>query len=287
MQKTRSKRRRRLRRITFPVLPTAFTLANGVCGLASITVITSRSPTISATDLAFYAGLLIFLGMVFDVLDGHVARMTKQTSQFGKELDSLCDVITFGVAPVFIMLSYADVFQRRLLWGMGALYAISAILRLARFNVQKDEHTATNIFQGLPTPMAAGAIAAFAIAAPSLHQLTDVAMPEATQELGRQLITASMFVVPILTVVLGWLMVSRVKYPHLMRELSRRRSFSQLAELAFAAVVALTLHELALPVLFCYFVFAPPINQLRLKALNRRHQLAADGSLALSPPKDV
>lgn len=288
MEETRTKRRRRrLRNITFPALPTAFTLANGVCGLASITVITSRSPTLSPTDLAFYAGLLIFLGMVFDVLDGHVARMTKQTSQFGKELDSLCDVITFGVAPVFIMLAYADVFQRRLLWGMGALYAIAAILRLARFNVHKDEHSATNFFRGLPTPMAAGAIAAFAIAAPSLHQLTDIGMPEATQEFGRQLITTSMFVVPILTVVLAWLMVSRVKYPHLVRELARRRSFSQLAELAFAAVVALTLHELALPVLFCYFVFAPPIKQLRQKAMSRHPALSADGALALAPSDET
>ena len=120
-----------------------------MCGLAAITVVTSHVPNHTQIDLAFYAALLIFLGMVFDVLDGHIARMTKQTSQFGKELDSLCDVITFGVAPVFIMFTYSDVFQRRLLWGIGVLYAVAAILRLARFNVQKDEHAPTELLSGV------------------------------------------------------------------------------------------------------------------------------------------
>lgn len=257
------RRRRKLRHLTFPVLPTAFTLANGVCGLVAIGVVTSQAPQFAQTDLAFYAALLIFLGMAFDVLDGQVARMTRQTSQFGKELDSLCDVITFGVAPVFIMLTYNGVFPRRLLWGVGVLYSVSAILRLARFNVHKDEHAPTNYFQGLPTPMAAGTIASFAIAMPSLLQLSDVLMPEAKQVFAARLITASMVVVPIITGVLAWLMVSHVRYPHVVSELARRRHFSQLVELVFAVVVAITLKEYALPLLFSYFVFAPPINQLR------------------------
>jgi CDP-diacylglycerol--serine O-phosphatidyltransferase len=263
------KRRRKIRHITFPALPTACTLANGVCGLAAIAVVTSKVPDHTQIDLAFYAALLIFLGMVFDMLDGHIARITRQTSQFGKELDSLCDVITFGVAPVFIMLTYNGVFQRRLLWGIGVLYAVSAILRLARFNVQKDEHAPTNYFRGLPTPMAAGAIASFAIATPSLLELTDVLMPEPTQEWARQINTATMVIVPILTGVLAWLMVSHVRYPHVASALARRRSFSQLVELVFAMVVAVTLKEFALPVLFGYFVFAPPINQLRLRTMAR------------------
>ena len=262
-------RRRKIRHITFPALPTAFTLANGVCGLAAITVVTSHVPNHTQIDLAFYAALLIFLGMVFDVLDGHIARMTRQTSQFGKELDSLCDVITFGVAPVFIMFTYSEVFQRRLLWGIGVLYAVAAILRLARFNVHKDEHAPTKYFRGLPTPMAAGTIASFAIAAPSLMELTDVLMPESTQEWARQVNTATMVIVPILTGVLAWLMVSHIRYPHVASALARRRSFPQLVELMFAMVVAITLKEFALPVLFGYFVFAPPINQLRLRTMTR------------------
>lgn len=277
--------RRKIRDITFPALPTAFTLANGVCGLAAIIVVTSHAPNHTQIDLAFYAALLIFLGMVFDVLDGHIARMTKQTSQFGKELDSLCDVITFGVAPVFIMLTYSDVFQRRFLWGIGALYAVSAILRLARFNVHKDEHAPTNYFQGLPTPMAAGTIASFAIAMPKLVELTDVVMPEASQELGVRLIAISMIVVPVLTAILAWLMVSHIRYPHVASELSRRRSFPQLVELVFAMVIVVTLKEYALPILFGYFVLAPPLNQLRLRATARGR--SSEPELPVTVPANV
>jgi CDP-diacylglycerol--serine O-phosphatidyltransferase len=266
------RRRRRIRKITFPALPTAFTLANGVCGLAAITVVTSSVPNHSQTDLAFYAAALIFLGMVFDVLDGHVARVTHQTSPFGKELDSLCDVITFGVAPVFIMLTYDGIFQKRFLWGIGALYAVSAILRLARFNVQKNDSVRTTHFQGLPTPMAAGAIASFAIAMPSLIELSDAVMQESTQRLGQSVMAVSMVIMPVMTALLAWLMVSRIRYPHIANELARRRSFSQLVELVFAVIVVITLKEFALPVLFGYFVFAPPINQARVQAIARlRH----------------
>jgi CDP-diacylglycerol--serine O-phosphatidyltransferase len=262
------------------------TLANGVCGLAAITLATSKNPSIPQTELIFYAGLLIFLGMLFDVLDGHVARVTRQTSQFGKELDSLCDVITFGVAPVFIMLTFSREFHPRMLWGIGVLYTLSAILRLARFNVQKDEHSQTDFFSGLPTPMAAGVIASFAIAMPSLEQLVDSGMPIASQELGEQLIAGTMFLVPIFTGLVAWLMVSRFKYPHMSRELTRKRSFSQLVGLVFAFVVAVTLHELALPLLFCYFVFAPPVNELRLRAVARSRN-AREARVALPANDDL
>lgn len=270
------KKKRRIRKLTVPALPTAFTLANGVCGLAAITVVTSQAPQHSQVDLAFFAALLIFLGMVFDVLDGHVARMTRQTTQFGKELDSLCDVITFGVAPVLIMLTYDAVFQKRFLWGIGVLYAVSAILRLARFNVQKEEEASTKYFQGLPTPMAAGTIASFAIAMPSLLELPDVIIPEVTQKLGQELIAVSHLVVPIMTIFLAWLMVSRIRYPHIVAQLARRRSFSQLVEFVFAVVVVITLKEVALPILFGYFIIAPPINQLRLRALAAKNRQAAE-----------
>ncbi len=268
MRKPRLRRpRRKIRDITFPALPTAFTLANGVCGLAAITVVTSPTAQFTQSDLSFFAGLLIFLGMAFDVLDGHIARMTKQTSQFGKELDSLCDVITFGVAPIFIMFTYNEVFQPRLLWGIGALFAVSAILRLARFNVHKDEHAPTHFFQGLPTPMAAGTIASFAIAAPSLVTLPDALATETAQTLARQVSTATMVAVPLITAVLAWLMVSHIPYPHLARTLARRHSFSQLVELVFAVVVTVTLKEFALPLLFGWYCLAPPCNRLRLRLL--------------------
>ena len=91
-----------------------------------------------------------------------------------------------------------------------------------------------------------------------------------------------MVIVPIMTGVLAWLMVSHIRYPHVASALARRRSFPQLVELMFAMVVAITLKEFALPVLFGYFVFAPPINQLRLRTLTR-HRPATGGHVAVAP----
>jgi CDP-diacylglycerol--serine O-phosphatidyltransferase len=232
------------------------------------------------------AGLLVFLGMLFDVLDGQIARLTKQDSRFGAELDSLCDIITFGLAPVFIMLTFSEVFKLRLLWGIGALYTVSAVLRLARFNVQQVKHDATAFFQGLPSPGAAGTVASFAIVMPALKELTGPSMPETSQLLGARLIYLTMVAVPILTLVLACLMVSRIKYPHIAHFLARRRSFYQLVELVFALVAIITLHELALPLIFSYFVFAPPFNQLRAKAVVR-WQKPRDAQAHLAAPEDV
>ena len=93
-----AKKRRRRRRLTLAVLPTMLTLGNAVCGLASISVAMSVSPNEPDGHALFVAGILIFAGMLFDALDGSAARMTGQESQFGAQLDSLCDAITFGTA---------------------------------------------------------------------------------------------------------------------------------------------------------------------------------------------
>lgn len=118
-----------MRRIrTVAVLPTLFTLANLVCGFFAIVVAarvdpptedqTPRAEVIGTFNLfkavrsldkedpvhnCMLSAWLIFLAMIFDALDGHVARLSKTTSDFGAQLDSLCDVVTFGVAPAFLL----------------------------------------------------------------------------------------------------------------------------------------------------------------------------------------
>ncbi len=95
-----------------------------------------------------FAGGFIVLGLVFDALDGRVARAVRGGDNFGRELDSLADVVSFGVAPAFLAVA---------LWGgawvaaCGALYACAAAVRLAKFNIQ----TAKGVFFGLPSPVAA------------------------------------------------------------------------------------------------------------------------------------
>jgi CDP-diacylglycerol--serine O-phosphatidyltransferase len=242
------------------VVPTLLTLGNGICGLGSISMATLGPNELGETAAIFCAGVFIFVGMTFDGLDGYVARLMNQTSQFGAELDSLCDVITFTVAPVFIMLSLTDVFPLRFLWGIGVLFMLCGLLRLARFNVElapDDEH---DWFRGLPTPAAAGTLASFAVALPAVDRLVADTMSKASQQLGDQIITFTKYSLPALTVTLACLMVSRIRYPHILSQWTRGQwNFFNLVRLIFVAVALVTVHELALPLVLCYFALGRPV----------------------------
>src|ERR1700686_2560213 len=112
------------------VLPTLLTLGNGICGLAAIAFASKIYPEHPAAgDEAnfVYAGWFILFAMVFDMLDGYVARLTKTASDFGGELDSLCDVVSFGVAPAFLLLKLGpgwetNPFLHKVLARIAAVY---------------------------------------------------------------------------------------------------------------------------------------------------------------------
>lgn len=255
----------------FPVLPTLITLGNAVCGFGAITYAAKVGPETVEGNSLFVASLLVFGGMVFDMLDGHTARLTKQTSNFGAQLDSLCDVITFGVAPPFIMLKLSAAYHPRLLWVIAVLYTLCALLRLARFNVETDEQDSHDSFSGLPSPAAAGMVASFAIVMPQLRELTEEGMPPMTQYIGQMLISAVHIGLPLITLAVACLMVSRIRYPHLFNQLFRgRRNFQHIIQLIFAMVVIFAVHELALPLIFGYFVLGSPIRAAWTRAVVHR-----------------
>ncbi|MCX6117040.1 MAG: CDP-diacylglycerol--serine O-phosphatidyltransferase [Proteobacteria bacterium] len=108
-----------------------------------------------------WAAGAIFLAAIFDVLDGRVARLTKGTSEFGVQYDSLCDVVSFGVAPAFLMYQYGLGEMGRVGWVVCFLFMACGALRLARFNVLSAIGKASGDFTGLPIPMAAIAMASF------------------------------------------------------------------------------------------------------------------------------
>ncbi len=108
----------------------------------------------------FAAAVAILVAGVFDGLDGRVARMTGSTSKFGMELDSLCDMVSFGVAPALLAYLWALTPYGRYGWLAAFLYVATTALRLARFNSMAEEKDKKhNDFVGLPCPAAAGAIA--------------------------------------------------------------------------------------------------------------------------------
>lgn len=239
------------------------TLGNGTCGLAAIAVAVSDTLLWPEEQKLMVAGLLIFGGMLFDAFDGAVARMTNQSTDFGAQLDSLCDAITFGTAPAVIVWRYSEVLPHRLAWTIGVLFALCVLLRLARFNAETKEDDPHDGFDGLPSPAAAGTIASFAIAVPHFTTLQAPEYAEWIQRWAKTGLQASHYLMPFLAVVLAYLMVSRFRYPHVFQSLlSGRRTTHQIGHAIFACVGLVLLHELILPLGFCYFAFAPPVRKM-------------------------
>lgn len=262
---TLKKKKRKRRRLTLAVLPTLLTLGNGVCGLAAIAIAMSETLAWQNEQQLLVAGIFIFGGMLFDALDGSAARMTGQESRFGAELDSLCDAITFGTAPAVLVWRYNDgtFLPLKLTWAIGVLFALCVLIRLARFNVETSDDDAHEGFEGLPSPAAAGTLAAFAIATPELSGYIDSYYPDWVQWLAEKTIVASHYFVPALALVLAYLMVSRFQYPHVFQQLVRgRRAPNQIGQGLFLVIGALLLHWLALPIAFCYYAFGSPLRTL-------------------------
>lgn len=271
------------------VLPTLITLGNAACGFGAITFAAKLGPTdladpavdsLFASNPMLVAALLVYLGMLFDMLDGSAARLTKQTSEIGAQLDSLCDAVTFGVAPAFLMLQFVtgesmkvygeSPFPPRMLWTIGALYVVCTIMRLARFNVETEEEDTHDEFSGLPSPAAAGAIVAFPFAMPTLVDLTVHGNPSARQA-AEIILPAVKTVLPLITLAVACLMVSRVRYPHFFNQLFRgRRTRRHLLQLVFSFAVVFWVHELAVPLIFCYFAFAAPLKAFWSDVISRR-----------------
>ncbi len=276
----------------FPIYPTLMTLGNAICGLIAIGFSTKFLGVLAEAEGLYralesehyqwlqWAGMLIFLGMLFDTLDGQVARWTNQVSRFGLHLDSLCDVITFGVAPAFIMLSFSEVLDDRFIQGIAGIYTLCAIMRLARYNVEAETESGVgNYFRGLPSPAAAGAIATFAIAMPDVMFLVASADSQ-EQRIGNLICDIAMVLVPLLTFALACLMVSRVPYPHLGKQLASRsksrKNFVRLVQILFAVVGILMFQEIALPVIFLYYLCASPCTILWHKIMKNRRRASAD-----------
>ena len=128
------------------LIPSLFTAGNLMCGFFSI-IATFQGDYVNAA-------LLILLANVFDGVDGYVARLTRTTSQFGVEFDSLADVVAFGVAPAILVYFWALVPWGNWGWLAASTYVVCGALRLSRFNVQA-QGGAKNYFVGLPIPAAA------------------------------------------------------------------------------------------------------------------------------------
>ena len=178
------------------LLPNILTLG-GVClGISSIKFSIDGNFSLAVT--------LILLAAILDALDGRVARLIKGTSEFGKELDSLTDFVSFGIAPVLILYFWELNNYGKLGWAIALIYSVCCVLRLARFNLTKNENDhewKNNFFEGVPSP--AGGLL---ILTPLIYELT---------ELNFNLNIKSL--TPFLTVLIALLLVSKIPTPSLKK----------------------------------------------------------------------
>jgi len=265
------------------VVPTLLTLGNGVCGfvaiaIASKIVIPDPGHTIAPETAKEYdrffaiAGWFIIAAMVFDMLDGYVARLSKTASKFGGELDSLCDAISFGVAPAFLLLKMGPDWEPRpfhqIVAGIAALYMVCTILRLARFNVDNTPDPAAHKrFRGLPSPGAAGCIASLAILRGEfpgkLAQYWDRFDLETARGLVQQIVEISS---PIGAFIVALLMVSVVPYPHVTKQFLRaRRHVWHLIQFLLIGFIVVMVQETALALMFWGYALGLPLRHLFFK----------------------
>jgi len=258
------------------MIPTLFTLGNLWCGFFAI-VVTARvaKPSSEAAvpyvrgdfDAISLAAGLILLAMLFDALDGYLARLAKAPSGFGAQLDSLADMVTFGVAPAYLLVKmcpYVTLWNQYAVWIIACAFTSSVALRLARFNIQTGEDDDHRQFTGLPSPAGAAAVATYAFLFSGLRDV-HAALPYADK-----LAYAAEWFLPAFALLVAGLMVSRLRYPHLVNHfLHGERSFQHLVALVFAAAVALMFGWYSLPLLYTGFALYGPVRYLWAHALHR------------------
>ena len=220
------------------ILPNMFTLV-GVCiGLSSIKFAFDEKFTLSI--------IAIIVAAIIDGLDGRIARLIQGTSKVGKELDSLTDVISFGVAPAFIMYFWKLNELGRVGWLICLIYVVCVALRLARFNVNSGQEPSwrDNFFEGVPSP--AGGVL---VLMPLIYSLSDIQMLNINYD----------FFVPIIFVTISILLISKVP-TYALKKISVPRSMTIFLLLAvvlyFGLLLIYTFNAIVISGII-YFIMIP------------------------------
>lgn len=238
---------RERRRQSVFLLPGLFTTGNLLCGFYAIVLTFDGDYR--------WAALVLFAGMVLDVLDGKVARLTRTTTQFGLEYDSLADVVSFGVAPAVLLYSWALVqlgqgsaLAGRLGAGAAFLYVLCTALRLARFNVLTGI-TDRRYFIGLPSPGAAGAVASMVLFfGPTRFG------------------PAELFALACATYLLAFLMISNIRYYSFKQfDVAKRHPIGVLLVAALAIIIVITYRETFPFLAFGAYALSGPVRRLVLR----------------------
>ncbi len=234
-------------------LPNLFTAGNLFCGFIALTKIVEASGD-DFTNVIRHSLFFILLACIFDALDGRVARLGGFESPFGREFDSLADLISFGVAPAFLVhrVVLRDVFinSQEVGWFIASIYLMCGALRLARFNclaAMPQDKVGHKDFVGLPIPAAAGTVASITLL---LLHLEDKAFPNGSWR----------YLLPFIMVFLSVMMVSEVRFPSFKSlDWRAKRTFARMVIIVLAIGFFLILwHRVLpyiLPIMFTAYLF--------------------------------
>lgn len=230
-------------KIPIYLLPNLFTAGNLFCGFLALTKIVEADITAGSYHDIKLALFLILLACIFDLLDGRVARMGGYESPFGREFDSLADIVSFGVAPAFLVhrIVLRDVFKEHpeIGWFIATTYVICGAFRLARFNclAAMAGTGGGRFFLGFPIPAAAGLVASLTL---FLVHWDEKDFPKGNWR----------FALPVILVFLAAMMVSEVKYPTFKKIHWRtQRPFTKMVVIVLAVALFVMLWKRLLPYL--------------------------------------
>ena len=252
-----------------PVLPNLLTAGNLLCGFFAILTIFEGMKFPSGTEEAFVhyqnATYLIFAACIFDLLDGRVARMCKSDGPFGREFDSIADVVSFGIAPS-MLLAQAVLFNLEvpyLGWAIAVLYLLCAALRLARFNCMAAAPKKPNQsmdFVGLPVPMAAGAVVS------TMYLVIDL-----TANRGLIIPPVWQYVMAAVMAVVAVLMMSRVIYPSFKHVNFEKRGTAMAILMAVIVICAFIFFPWIAPafVFVCYLGYGLVVRPFLTRRMRR------------------
>ncbi len=259
-----------------PVLPNLLTAGNLLCGFFAILTIFEGMKFPSGTEEAFVhyqnATYLIFAACIFDLLDGRVARMCKSDGPFGREFDSIADVVSFGIAPS-MLLAQAVLFNLEipyLGWGIAVLYLLCAALRLARFNCMAAAPKKPNQsmdFVGLPVPMAAGAVVS------TMYLVIDL-----TANRGLNIPPVWQYIMAAVMAVVAILMMSRVIYPSFKHVNFEKRGTAMAILMAVVAICAFIFFPWIAPafIFVCYLGYGLVVRPFLTRRMRRAIEAADD-----------
>ena len=231
------------------ILPSLFTCGNMTCGFLSI--LASMHGNFSK------AAWFVILAIAFDMLDGRVARMTKTTSRFGVQLDSLSDLVSFGVAPAVLMYNLALEPMGKAGIAIAVLFMLASALRLAKFNVLAEEGVVSKNFMGLPTPASAGVLISFVLSYELFIAAPGEDLSFKTIPLLMKSMPAFFKMMPIIMIVLTFLMVSNVPYAAFKNfKFSRPKAFQFLVLVIVFLVVVITYPQNTFFIIFALYALS-------------------------------